>query len=273
MRPALACLLALLPVSARALEPVSALDDGFTVPSAVTMTESAYSYPGAEAFIDGSFLTAGWSMPHGVGELAVSTGMAGYGNGRFGVSASYSGTGFELYGDEQEKLGVAYRPLGWLSGGVRVTRLSMRIKGFGDASAVSADAGIVFRPHERFRAALAYEDIAGAELGASEEPVDGRVMGAASWEAVPGATILLSLSKVRRFQPSVSFGIVAGAMRMLTLGVIGANEPDRFEFLCGVRPGNAVFSYRSVYHRDLGMTHGFSISWCASGENVDGSER
>ena len=53
----------------------------------------------------------------------------------------------------------------------------------------------------------------------------------------------------------------AELLDVLTIGVIGTNEPDRLEFLCGVQVKGTVFSYRGSYHRDLNMSHGFSINW------------
>ena len=75
--------------------------------------------------------------------------------------------------------------------------------------------------------------------------------------------LLASVTKVRRFDPSLAAGFTVEVMHVLTVGVVGANEPDRFEFLCAVKAMGAVFSYRGFSHRDLGMSHGFSMSWSA----------
>lgn len=256
---ALTILAALCASAANALEPVSALDDGFGVPSADTVAPSVYAYPGMESFADGWFALGAWNMPYGISELAVTTGVAGYSRGGFGFSAAYSGTGFDLYGDEHEKIGVSWAPHRMVSAGVRLTRTAVRIRGFGTASASSCDMGVIVRPHPRLYCAGAWEDIAGAKLGRSEEPLDGHRRFAVSWRFTESATIIASASHVRRFGTSSAAGVTVDASGILTLGVIGADKPDRIEFLCGVNARGAVFSYRGSYHRDLGMTHGFSL--------------
>ncbi len=247
--------------SAAAFEPVSAFHDGFAIPGVYGGSGAVYSFPGWEAFGRGVTLAGGWFMPHGMEELSTTTGCASYGWERVGLSASFSGTGFDLYGDEMAKAGIAFRPVSWIAGGIRLTRCAMRIEGYGSASAMGADTGFVVRPREGIFVSAAYEDITGAELGRSEEPVDGRMLASFCWRAAPGASLVASVSKVRRFDPSMSAGIITEILDSLTLGIIGANGPDRFEFLCGVSPGRSRFSWRGTYHRELGMTHGFSISW------------
>jgi len=264
-------LFVLLGCPAHALEPVTALEDGFAVPSDATMVEANIPYPGAETYTGGFFAAGAWSVPYGVGELAVTTGLAGFCTGRFGVSLAYSGSGFDLYGDEQEKLGISVRLGRGVSAGLRATRYAMRIKGFGRASAWSSDAGFVFRPHESFYLACSYEDLVSAEIGETREPLDGRLRLAASCEMHDDVTVLASLSKVRMFGPSLSLGLVVKVAGILALGVTAANEPDRFEFLCRVGRRAAEFSYRGSYHRELGMSEGFSIGW-RRGENAGENE-
>jgi len=101
----------------------------------------------------------------------------------------------------------------------------------------------------------------GAELGESREPLDGRLRCAFSWMTSGNVALLASVSKVRRFDLSFTGGFSAEVLNVLTLGIVGANEPDRLEFLCGVKVKGAVFSYRGCYHRELDMSHGFSIKW------------
>ncbi|MFC1490024.1 hypothetical protein ACFL6K_02315 [Candidatus Latescibacterota bacterium] len=247
--------------NAFALETVTAFDSGLSVPSAGSMTESSMLYPGAESFMTGGFAAVGWSVPFGVEDLAVTSFHGGMDFGRAGVSFSLNSSGFDLYGEDQEKLGLSIMPFDNLSAGVRITRNAMRIKGFGQASAFSTDLGIVYHPFETVYIAASVEDIAGAELGNSREPVDGHKRCSASWNASEQITLLCSVSKVRRFDPSFSVGFTANILRALSIGIAGGNEPDRFDFLGTVAASGMRFSYRGSHHRDLGMTHGFSISW------------
>lgn len=250
----------LYPVAAHAIEPVSAFDDAFTVPMAHGVPETVYSFPGAEVLNGDVFAAGGWSVPFGMEELAVSTGVAGFRTGRLGVSLGYTGTGFDLYGDEQEKLGAGYALSRHVAVGGRVTRTAMRIKQFGNADAWSYDAGLIIMPLPGVVIACVREDIADAYLGDSREPLDGRTRIAASWDIDGRAVVIGSASKVRRFDVSYSGGVIVRTGSVLMLGLSGSNEPDRFEFLCGVAFGKSMMSYRGAYHRDLGMTHGFSLS-------------
>ena len=194
-----------------------------------------------------------------IDDLSVTTIHAGTTMGRFGLSVSYSGSGFELYGDEQEKIGVSCKIMKRLSAGVRVTRNAMRIKGFGDAVALGADIGIVVQPVESVYITVSHEDLFGAELGDSHEPIDGRTLLGASLRLPGEATLLTSISKVRLYNTSFSGGVTLKLFQSLTLGVIVGNEPDRMEFLIRVPVRKLQFSYRGLYHRDLGMSHGFSL--------------
>lgn len=247
--------------SASALETVTAFDDGFAVPSADGMVESSILYPGAESLISGGFAVCGWSVPFGIDDLAVTSFHAGMNFSRAGLSLSFNTSGFDLYGEEQEKFGLSFSPFKCVSTGVRITRNAMHIKGFGHASAFSADMGVVFHPLATVCIAASFEDIANAELGESHEPLDGLTRFAASWNASEQITLLCSLTRVRRFNPSFSGGFTAKIMNALTIGVVGGNEPDHFDFLGTVTVSGMQFSYRGSHHRDLGMSHGFSISW------------
>jgi len=243
------------------LEPVTALDDGFAVPSKAGLIEASLHFPGAESFITGPFAVAAWTRPFGVDDLSVTTVHAGTRFGKAGISLSCSGCGFDLYGDESEKIGFSYAFLDRISCGIRLTRSAMRIRGFGNAYALSADGGVVFRPVESVWVAGSYEDMSGAELGESREPLDGRTRLSAAWSMTGDFTLLCSASKVRLYDTSFSGGFTAGLSPLLTVGVTGASEPDRMEFLGMVHIRGLTWAYRGSYHRDLGMSHGFSMCW------------
>lgn len=260
------CLTVAVPGAVWGLEPVSAIDDAFAVPSQTGLVEASYHYPGAEAFIRSYFAAVAWSRPFDISDLAVTTVHAGTSFGGVGVSLSYSGSGFDLYGDELEKIGLSYRILHGVSCGVRLTRNAMRIKGFGDASAMSSDIGVVYRLLESVFLAGSIENITGAEIGDSHEPLDGRTRFSASWTMTGDITLLASISKVRRFDPSVCGGCTVKLFQSMTVGLAGGNEPDHLEFLAAFPFQSMVFSYRGSYHRELGMSHGFSLSWRAGKE-------
>ena len=247
--------------SAFALEPITSLDDGFAVPSKRGMIEGSMFYPGTESLVSGGFAVLAWMVPFGVDDLAVTSLHAGMNFGKTGVSCSFNSSGFDLYGEEQEKLGISFSPFDGFSAGIRVTRNAMRIKGFGYAEALSADMGMVLNPFEAVYLAASFEDIADAELGESREPLDGLRRFSASWDASKSITLLSSVTKVRRFDPSFSGGFTAEILEALLFGVVVGSEPDRFEFLGTVTVSGMHFSYRGAHHSDLGMTHGFSMNW------------
>ncbi len=253
--------------NATAIETVTAFDSGFSVPAAGTLTASSMLYPGAESFMTGGFAVVGWCEPFGMKDLAVTSFHGGGRYGPVGMSLSVNASGFDLYGEDQEKLGLTFMPYSNLSAGVRLTRTAMRIKGFGQASAIGADLGIMCHPFESVFIAAAFEDITGAELGESREPVDGHSRCSVSWRMAEHMTVLCSVSKIRRYDPSVTAGFTAEIMRELTIGAAGGTEPDRFDFLGAVDVAGMRFSYRGSHHRDLGMTNSFSISWLGKRTN------
>ncbi|MHB9027878.1 MAG: hypothetical protein ACYC9O_03845, partial [Candidatus Latescibacterota bacterium] len=164
-------------------------------------------------------------------------------------------------GDDQEKVGVSYAVTRSLAVGARATRNALRIQGFGSASAWSGDAGLVYRPRETLTLAASVEDLAGAELGDSREPLDGRSRVGVSWRIPGAATLLASLAKTPRLDPSALAGVLAEITPALLAGILGANEPDRVEFITALNIKSLRFSYRGSFHRDLGFTHGFSLGW------------
>ncbi len=244
-----------------ALETMTSLDDGFAIPSVGSMIESSLLYPGTESFIDRAFAVCAWRIPFGINELAVTSLHTGINLGKAGISASFNSSGFDLYGEEQEKIGLSFSPYKGASAGVRLTRNAMRIKGLGQAEALSADIGFVLHPFDTVFISAAFEDIVGAELGKSNEPRDGLTRFAAAWNTSKQIPLLFSVTKVRRFDPSYSGGFTVDIMNTLTLGVVGGNEPDRFEFLGTVMVSGVHFSYRGSHNSELGMSHGFSVGW------------
>jgi len=244
-----------------ALEPADAFEDGFTAHAPATGAAALYAYPGTEALTGGVTAGVGWREPFGMNELAVTTVAVGAGFGRgFGVSAAYTGTGFDLYGEDQEKVGVAWAPLPWIGAGVRAVRTAMRIDGFVNASVWSVDAGMVARPVDTLVLSCAVENAGDAELGASKEPLDGKTRAGVTWLPSDDTSLFVAVADTRRYRASATAGALAGLYDILTVGVCGSNNPGRISFLCGVTVMSTVFSYRSEYHRELGMTHGFTIS-------------
>jgi len=247
--------------NAYALEIITSLDDGFAIPSREGMIEASLLYPGVETFIKGGFAVCAWSVPFGIDDLAVTSLHAGMNLGKASISVSFNSSGFDLYGEEQEKIGFSFSPYKNVSTGVRLTRNAMRIKGFGSEDALSADMGLVLHTFNTLFFAASFENITGAKLGESNEPLDGLARFAASWNASKHITLLSAVTKVKRFDPSFSGGFAAEIMNTLTLGVVGGNEPNRFEFLGTVIVSGIHFTYRGSHHSELGMSHGFSISW------------
>jgi len=239
--------------------------------------EAPYRFPGAGSLLSGPFVSVAWNRPYGMEDLSVTTFQAGTTAGKAALFLSYSGSGFDLYGDETEKLGISYTVLKGLSCGLRLSRHAMRIKGFGDASAWCGDAGFVFRPNRSVFFAGSFENINNAELGASRESIDGHTRLSVSW-VLPGDISIIGLyTGTKRFDPSFSGGMTAELSEKLVLGVAGGNEPDRMEFLATVHVRGFACSYRGVYHRELGMTFGkwrqqlrllLALEQLASGEKV-----
>jgi hypothetical protein len=253
--------LLLIPASAWSFEPVTALDDPFAAPIPSCMAEGTATYPGSESLIHGPFAAIARSVPFGVDELAVTTAAAGGAFGGIGVFLGYSGTGFDLYGDECEKAGFSLPVGGGLAVGARLTRNAVRIKGFGEASAWSTDFGAVWRPSTKITAAASFENASGSRLGESKEPIDGRSRAFLAWSPSNAATLFCSVVNVRRFDPSASFGCTVEASRSLLIGAAAGNEPDRIDLLAAVSVRNVRFSWRGSFHRELGLSHGFSLAW------------
>jgi len=249
------------PSHTHALEPATALDDCFTAPSEERIVESMVLFPGAESFGRGVYTLCAMRVPFGIEELAVTTALAGVSGNRLGMSMSFSSVGFDLYGEEMGKLGLTYSPVRRVGAGIRLTRNSMRIKGYGDASTWSADAGIVLRPVESVFLAASVEDVTDARLGESEETLDGAARFAAAWMATTRMEFITAVNSVRRFDPSVSAGFTFRILDILTLGAAGGTGPDRFEFLVTVAKSGLRVSVRGSYHAELGMSHGFSLCW------------
>jgi hypothetical protein len=225
------------------------------------MAESGVLYPGVESFAGKGCAIVAWRQPFGLDELAVTTVHSGIGFGRAGLSATFTAGGFDLYGEEMAKIGVSWALHPRLSTGVRVTRAAMRIQGFGSAEAFSADAGFVYRPVDSVLLAAAFEDIAGASLGESKEPLDGAKRFAVSWCMADRVTLLAGIRDTPRWAPSLTAGFTARAAGPLTIGVIGGNEPDRFEFLVRVAVSHVSFTWRGGWQPDLGLSHGCSLLW------------
>jgi len=261
MKAAAACAAILfLSTGARALDPVCAVDDPFTMPGAGGTAETVFAWPGGEYVMRGAFAAAAWSVPFGISELAVGSATAGYRRGALALTAICNSTGFDLYGEDSEKIGMALMPSGTISVGLRLTRQAMRIEGFGQADAWSADAGAVVSLPGAVTLSAAVEDIAGAELGRSHEPVDGRLRAGAVWDSGP-VRVVAGVSMVRRFDTAFEGGFVADVYEALTIGAAGGSGPDRFTAICSLHVAGMSFSYRGGWHPELGMTHGFSIAY------------
>ncbi len=250
---------------ADALEPSNALDDAFTLPLPGEAASGAALFPGSEAVHEGAFITLGRRVPFGIDELTVTGAVAGYGAatgaGHIGLSALVAGTGFDQYGEDMEKLGIGWRPARWIAVGARLTRFSVRIAGFGDAAAWSGDVGAVIMPHGTVTLAAAVEDVAGAELGESREPLDGRFRAGAAWRPPGPLTLLAAVSRERTSGTAAVAGFIAEPVPSFRIGAAYATEPERYEFIAGVRVRGMDLSWRGSWHPVLGMTHGFVAGW------------
>ena len=245
----------------RALEPDSAFEDGFAFPGVAGCVAAVYAFPGAEVFAEAAGAALAWKRPFGVDDLAVTSAIVSYGHDRFGISASFSTVGFDLYGEEQVRAGVAYSPTAWCSAGVRLTRSAVRFSGYGDLSAWGVDAGAILTLHPKLTIALAQEALGNTQFGESSEPLDGRTRLSAALRTGDMWTLLAGATSARRHGVSPSAGAVVEAFSVLSLGVLGGTNPDRVEFLAGAPAGQVRFCYRGAWHPALGMTHGFSLAW------------
>jgi hypothetical protein len=253
----------LLPSTARPYETVTALDDAFSIPSTVTPEEGVMHFPGSESLLRGAFVTVARSVPFGVEELAVSTVAAGARFGAAGVSFSYSGSGFDLFGDEREMAGCSLSLGGGLSAGARLTRTAVRMKGFGDGEAWNTDLGAVWCPAGSVCLGGSLENAAKTGLGDSHEPLERRGQVSLAWAQSDTATLFASMAKEGRFDPSASAGCTMEVSHILRLGAAAGSGPQRFEFLAAITGYRVRFSYRGSFHRDLGFSHGFSVMWGA----------
>ncbi len=178
--------------------------------------------------------------------------------GNFGLALQYFG--FEGY--NEQKIGVAYaRKLAQrFSIGAQVDYLNLRIPDYGNQGAITFEIGFQAQINEQLTLGThIFSPIAIEWTTADVVPTIFAI--GASYRPTPKLVLLAEVEKDFEYPLDVKFGLEYQVIEVLSLRLGVNTYPFQNSFGIGLRMKQLRIDVASVYHRVLGVTTGFSVSY------------
>jgi hypothetical protein len=247
-------------------EHTSPFDSGLAVPGSGLPSSSAH-YPGSEVFGASFSGCMGWDRPMGMEDLEQTSFYLSSTFNNWGFYTSAGESGFDLWGADQEKFGLSYR-VSELGAGARLSRTSMRIRGFGKDDCWSIDAGATFRVGKGMVVSFSGENITGEHFSPSGGELARILRGGISSRVSDEAVIVFYSEKSGGYSVSSGIGAIFRVADALNLGVMANNHPSRYEFIASVKTRSFVLEWKRIYHQEIEF-NGIIISFERKGTNMD----
>ncbi len=181
--------------------------------------------------------------------------------GCFGGSIGLLGRsfGFELYREITMVAGIAACVTPDISVGASLAWYSMRISGYGHASALGVNLGATIRLADQIQYGLSIRNVNRPQLGRSRELVPSEVLTCIEFRPLPSFLIAASLSKDPDTPLNGAFGVEWVVENHVVLRAGAQEELQQFGAGIGVMWGVVSIDYGLTIHPDLGLTHYFSV--------------
>jgi hypothetical protein len=170
--------------------------------------------------------------------------------------------GNEVYHDRYYHAALA-RQFGFdsaFSFGLSVQLRHLSIRGYGSATALSANAGTAFQLNSRIRGGIFVTNINQPEVGASRERMPPSAGAGVAYTPHRGWTLQLDYFHELGFNDEVRFGAETRVLPMLVVRLGAASNPDRFSAGLAIDLGHVALQAAATTHSDLGTTQFYAIS-------------
>jgi len=178
--------------------------------------------------------------------------------GAFAVSGNR--LGFELYREVTLTGSFSTTPSDGFHAGINVNYFSLSIAGYGSASALGLDAGLLVElTADVFWGASAF-NINGPSIGQAKERLPQVFATGVSYKPLHEATLAVDVVKDIRYPMEFRVGLEYRLLDVLHLRAGSVTEPSSLHGGVGLTYQFFQLDYAITDHPDLGMTHQFSVS-------------
>lgn len=227
--------------------------------------EALFENPALLAEIPELTLTAFYSQPFGIKELRLNSLAGSISWWGFAFGLALVDFGNDLYGDRRYHLAVARNVLSTrrLALGASGMWRHLRIRGYGDASALLLNVGLQLRMSESFTLGSAFTNLLNAGIGHRSERLPQSVCFGIAY--APTTTVLLQMDvyKQNPFPEEWRIGIEAKPFSLLLLRTGIATNPDRLSFGLALKFFRTSLQFTMYSHTDLGWTQQYAITLMA----------
>lgn len=202
-----------------------------------------------------------YARPYGLKELAHRTLGMVYPNRYFSFGAAIQAYGYNLYNETSFTLALSRGYLKKIYYGLSIRYMRLRIKGYGSAGCFGLDAGILLKPDSNLSIGVFSGNLSRSTIGRDKEKLPQIYSTGLYYQPFHQIGLTLDVYKDVSFPIEYRYGIEYKALQYIDIRVGIANNPARFSAGFGLHLKRLCFDYAIYTHRDLGLSHQFSISF------------
>ncbi|MCK5064577.1 MAG: helix-hairpin-helix domain-containing protein [Candidatus Fermentibacteraceae bacterium] len=223
--------------------------------------------PACLGLLEGHGVAASASRPFGLRGLDRTAIAGDWMFRRIAVGAALSLSGDESYTEGTAVAAAAYRIMNGVVLGADISIRNLQISGYGRATGVSTDIGVVWSPTEGVYSTVLFRSVIRSDLGDSGDPASPRSVELAIG-VVPVDRVSLGIGAGRQegLDTEFSFHTAFSPQSIISLGAGIITNPSRFwaALSISVSPVNVEYGYGE--HSTLPGTHSVALCWgnCAA---------
>jgi len=223
--------------------------------------DAIFINPAGIGRIDNLDISIFHARPYGIKELAYSTCGLVYPNRYLSFGTAIQSYGYDDYRETNFIIALSRGFSKRIYYGMNICYMTLQIKGYGSAGCVSLDMGVLLRPISNLSVGVFARNISRSTIGRDEEKLPQIYSTGLCLQPCHQMSLTLDVYKDVSFPLEYRYGIEYKLIKYLDLRVGIANNPARFSSGFGLYMKKFRFDYALYTHRDLGLSHQFSISF------------
>ena len=202
-----------------------------------------------------------YARPFGLKELAQSGLTVAIPNRRGSFGFGISSFGFSAYEEKQISAGFSKKILEQLFAGIALRYMSVAITGYGAASMIGLDVGLMIKTNESLKFALVAKNINSPKFISNGKPVSPNVKIGLSYSPHSGVVLVGELQKEKYFNKIVRLGAEFELIKGQYLRFGLSNNPSSFSMGFGLSVHGAEISFSAVTHQYLDLSQSLSFGY------------
>jgi len=213
------------------------------------------------SFVERVRVDVQYARPFGLKELAQSGLTVAIPNRRVSFGFGISRFGFSAYEEKLITAGFSKKILEQISAGIALRYMSVAITGYGAASVIGLDAGILIKMTESLNFALVAKNINSPKVMSKEEPVSPNIKIGFSYSPHSSVVLVGEWQKERDFDKTIRLGAELELIKGQYLRFGLSNNPSSFSMGFGLSMNGTDINFSAVTHQYLDLSQSLSFGY------------